>query len=220
MFARRPSSETREALLARQAAEPRTSVHEAHRQPLGLSPAAFLGTLSLATFLLVLVLLITGVWIGAIIALGILTALMSLLIPAVRHDPESRAARTARRGLIQTTGTARFAAVATRTWTDAGISLLHLKRERLHLRRQLDSRLAPLGEAVHRGDQARAQELNAQADRLEHELTEIDRLVAAIIDDARRTVEREKANAQLTEALPATDGTPRSRRLTRRERRP
>ena len=202
MFTRQPSAHTRE-LLASQNPRPRASIHESHRRPLGAPPPAFLGALSLAALLLVLILLITGSWIGAIIALGAFIGLITLFIPAVRHDPNSQAARVTRRSVSNATNSARFAAVAARAWTHAGISLLHVKQRRLRLKRELHSQLAPLGQAVHRGDQARAEDLKARADELEQQLQDIDGNALAIVEGAREVVEREKATSQPTQTLPA-----------------
>jgi hypothetical protein len=204
MFIRRPSADTRE-LLASQDTRPRASIHESHRRPFGAPPPAFLGALSLAALLLVLILLLTGSWIGAVIALGAFIGLITLFIPAVRHHPDSQAARVTRRGVSNATNSARFAAVATRAWARAGISLLNIKQRRLRLKRELHSQLTPLGKAVHQGDRARAEDLKARADELEQQLQEIDANASAIVEGAREAVEREKATSQATQTLPATE---------------
>jgi hypothetical protein len=203
-FTHRPSADTRE-FLASQDSRPRASIHESHRRPLGAPPPAFLGALSLAALLLVLILLITGSWIGATIALGAFIGLITLFIPAVRHDPDSQAARLTRRSVSNATNSTRFAAVAARSWTQAGISLLKIKQRRLRLKRELRSQLTPLGEAVHHGDQARAEDLKARADELEKQLEMIDADASAIVEGAREAVEREKTTSQPTQTLPPTE---------------
>jgi hypothetical protein len=203
IFTRRPSSDTRELLESELA--PRRSIHEAYRRPLGTQPPAFLGALGLVALVLGLILLITGPWISAVLALGVFFALIGLFIPAVRHDPNSQVARTTRRSVNRVTSTTRFAVVAARTWAQAAVSLLRIKQRRLRVKRELHSQLTPLGKAVHREDQERVQQLKAVADRLEQQLEEIDSDASAIVEGARETVEREKASSQSTETLPATE---------------
>jgi uncharacterized membrane protein YphA (DoxX/SURF4 family) len=201
MFTRRPSSDTRE-LLESELAQPRRSIHEAYRRPLGAQPPAFLGALSVVALILGVILLITGPWISAVIALVVFVGLITVFTAAVRHDPHSQAAQMARRSVNNLRSMARFGAVAVRTWARAAVSLLHIKQRRLRIKRELHSQLTPLGEAVHRGDQERAQQLKAQAERLERQLNEIDSKASAILEDARETVEREKSGSQSTQALP------------------
>jgi hypothetical protein len=98
---------------------------------------------------------------------------------------------------------ARFVAVAARAWAVAAVALLGIKQQRLRVRRELHSQLTPLGEAVHRGDQARVEQLKTQAEQLEQQLTTIDRNGSTVVEHARETVEREKASSQATQALPS-----------------
>ena len=78
-------------LLESELAPPRR-IHEAHRRPLGAHPPAFLGALGLVALIIGLILLITGPWISAIIALAVFIGLIGLFIPAVRHEPHSQVA--------------------------------------------------------------------------------------------------------------------------------
>ena len=203
MFTRRPSSDTRELLESELA--PRHSIHEAHRRPLGAQPPAFVGALGLVALILGLILLVTGPLISAVIALAVFVGLIGLFIPAVRHDPQSQIAQTTRRCVNRIMTIARFTAVATRAWAGATVSLVRVKQRRLRVKRELHSRLGPLGEAVHRGDEAHVQQLKAQADQLEQQLKEIDSDASAIVEGAREAVEREKASSQPTQALPVTE---------------
>jgi hypothetical protein len=204
MLTRRPSSDTRE-LLESELTQPRRSIHEAYRRPLGAQPPTFLGALSLVALILGLILLITGPLISAIIALGVFLGLITLFIPAARHDPHSPVARITRRSVNSVTRIARFAGVAARAWAQATVSLLRIKQRRLRIKRELHNQLTPLGDAVHRGDEARVQQLKAQADKLEQQLNEIDSSASAVVEGARRAVDREKASSQSTQALPAIE---------------
>lgn len=203
MFAHPPSQDARE-LLESEFRRPRRSVHEAYRRPLGAQPPLFLGALSVLALILGVILLITGPWISAVIALGVFIGLIALFIPAIRHDPHSQAARMARRSVNSTMSTARFVTVAAGAWAQAAVSLLHVKQRRLRIKHELRSRLSPLGEAVHRGDEGRVAQLKAQAEKLEAQLKEIDSSASAIVGGAREAVEREKASSQSTQALPVT----------------
>lgn len=204
MFTHRPSGDTRE-LLAEQSARPAMSVHEAHRRPLGAPPAALLGAITLGALLVAIILIATGAWIGAVIALGVFLGACTLFLSAIRHDPNSTAALLTRRSTARARTTARFVAVAARAWARAGMSLLHIMQQRVRLRHELRRQLSPLGAAVHEGDQTRAAEIKAHAEELERKLAESDRQASSAIEQAREIVEREKATAQPTQTLRQDD---------------
>jgi septal ring factor EnvC (AmiA/AmiB activator) len=73
--------------------------------------------------------------------------------------------------------------------------------------------LAPLGEAVHRGDDQRAQSLKAEADRLEHAIEQTELEASAVRDALDQDVDRERAPIVPTQALtPQTTRAPAPRR--------
>lgn len=200
MFTHRPSEDTRE-WLAEERDRPAMSLHEAQRRPLGAPPAALLGAITIAALVAAILLAASGAWIGAVIALGVSLGACALLPSAIRHDPDSPGTHLARRSATRANSTARFVAVAARAWARAAVSLLRIKQQRIRVRHELRRQLAPLGEAVHQGDQSRADEIKAQAEVLERKLTESDGHASRAIEEAREIVERERATTQSTEAL-------------------
>jgi hypothetical protein len=217
MLTGRPSPETRE-LLAGLPDDPHTRIHEAQRRPFGAHPAPLLGGLALASLVIAIVLIAAGVWVVAVIALGLGLGAIALFIPAIRHDPTAPTARASRRAAAQATATAGLVAVTARTWARAAVSLLEIKRRRVRLRRRLHRQMGPLGEAVYRGEDERAEVLKASAARLEQELGDADRQASAVVSRARERTGREKATVQPTQELPAdpVEAGARSPRLARR----
>src|SRR5579884_4273274 len=166
------------------------TLHEAHRRPLGLEPAAVLALAGGIALLSCVILFAAGAWIAAVILLGVSCGLGALFLVAVGREPETRLARWTLRTLARAGALRRLAAVAARAWWRGG-------RLRLRLRR----RLPALGEAVHRGEERRAAELRAQTAALEAQLRAAERDRAAAREAARRAIARERARAEATGRL-------------------
>lgn len=201
MLTHRPSEDTLEH-LAEEGARPAMSFHDAQRRPLGAPPAAVLGAITIAALVAAMLLAASGAWIGAVIALGVSLGACTLLPAAIRHDPDLPGTHVARRSATRAKSTAWFVAIAARAWTRAAVSLLHIKQRRVRVRRELRQQLAPLGDAVHQGDQARADEIKAHVEVLERKLAESEGHASSAIEQAREIVERERATTQPTRALP------------------
>lgn len=201
MLAHKPSRETRE-FLARRPLDQRTTIHQAHRRPLGLDPDAVLTGVSVIGLVLAIVLFATGAWIAGVIVFVLATTSIALLAVAVRREPNARFARPGHRALTSAAGFLQFALRAGRAWAPALVSLAGFKRHRHRLRRELRGQLAPLGEAVYREDHARAERLKAQAARLDQAVEEADRQASAMLDRTRGEMRRERATVRPTETLP------------------
>jgi hypothetical protein len=133
---------------------------------------------------------------------------------ATENDPNSHTARLARIAEERARGRARLAAVTGRAWSRAAPELVRIRARQQRLHRELDSRLAPLGEAVRRGDDQRVQSLKAEASRLEHAIAEAQRDQSAVREALEHDVEHERAPIARTEAL-----TPQATRASRTARR-
>jgi hypothetical protein len=158
------------------------------------------------------VLFATGVWIGGVILLAAGLASGALLASAIRHEPSSGIARMARKALTRAGGFATFALRASLTWASALVSLADIRRRRHRLRRELRGQLAPLGEAVHRQDRARAERLKAHAAQLDQAVEEADRQAEAVLDRTRQEVREERSTVEATETLPRLRSGPSGRR--------
>jgi hypothetical protein len=179
-----------------------STVHEVHRRPFGVGPAALLGGFAALALVAAIVLFAVGLWIVGIVALGLAGGSIALFWPAIRHEPGSRTARLTSRAVSRARATARFTAVRAWAWGRAGLQLGRIRRRRRRLRKALQSQLTPLGEAVYRDERERAASLKAQARELEHALERAEHEASAVLSAARQEIARERATAQPTQALP------------------
>lgn len=178
-----------------------TTVHWAQRRPLGIGPATLLAGLAGITFVCAIVMLIAGSWPAGIVLLAASATEICLFRVAARREPDSGGARAVRVAGRRTDGLVRVSSVMVRASTQTGVELARLWHRRQLLRVQLRRRLTPLGEAVYRNDQARAEQLKAQARDLEQRLGEADARAAAAKAAMRAEIERERAPAQGTQRL-------------------
>jgi hypothetical protein len=198
------SGETLELPLPRHGVASAQSLYAVHRRPFGAHPVPFLAALA-AGFLLVAVLLFAlAGWVGGIIVLCFGLATAVLFLAAARSAPEAPLARRTLSAEARICAVTRLLAVGLRVWTRAGIQLLQFRARRRRLRRELEQRLAPLGEAVHRGDDTRAERIRAQAGEIERALQANHRASSAVITGARGEFERERDAAGSTRVIPTT----------------
>lgn len=179
-----------------------TTVHWAHRRPLGLGPATLLTGLAGITFAFAIVMFAVGSWAAALVLLAASATEVCLFLVAVRRDPDAHSARVARLAARQTDGLMRLSAVTIRASTHTGVELARLWHRRRRLRTQFRRRLTPLGEAVYHDDQHRAKQLKAQAKQLDRELGETDRRAAEAFASLREEIDRERLPNQGTQRLP------------------
>lgn len=206
------SGETLELRAGPVVADPRTAadvpaaasapaVHQAHRRPLGIHPVPLLGGLGAILLVAAIVLLAVGSWVAGLILLGIGAASLALFSGGVRREPDAPVVRL----VLRTTGRARavggLMAVAIRAWARAAVDLIRIRGRQRRLRHELKANLAPLGEAVHRDDEQRAQALKQQAAEIDQQLGQAKRDASAAVAEARRQIERERSTIQPTEAF-------------------
>jgi len=133
----------------------------------------------------------------------LITGVLAAFVRAgIGRDPASRLARAWRRASARIHTQARLVAVSIRAWSAAAAELVRVRLRRLRLRRQLREQLRPLGEAVYRNQPQRARAIKAHAEAVERELLDSQREDAALVGAAREAIDRERAPAQPTEALP------------------
>ena len=178
------------------------TIHRVYRRPLGAGPAPLLGGLSAIALLAGLVLLFTGSVIAGLIVLALTLALTAMFRAATRHEPDSQAARLTAVAEDRARSRTRLAAATGRAWSRAAPELVRIRMRQQRLHRDLEAKLQPLGEAVHRGDQGRVQELSAQATALENAIRKAEREALLVREELEHGVERERATSTPTEALP------------------
>jgi type IV secretory pathway TrbD component len=198
-FVRPNRSDTDELELPR--AEPLgvpPTVYHAEPRAFGLLSPALLAAAAAACFVLAIVLFALGSWAGATLLIGLTAVAGAFFVVAATRDPRSRTARASAelRGFVALAGTSACA------WSRAGREVLRLRVDRLRLHTALRGRLLELGEAVHRDDAVRAEQLKAETRAIEAALAECDRLLAAAVARARGEVGDERLSAQRTRVLP------------------
>jgi hypothetical protein len=183
----------------------RPTLHTTGRRPFGLSAPAFSAAVGGGAVVLAIVLFAVGVTVGGVVALLVAVAAGLLFRTAVAREPESEAARLARRAIVETSSKSRLGAVSLRAFGAAWLEVLRLRGRRRRLERELNARLAPLGQAVLRDQTGRIEVLKAQAELAETQLGEVERKISTVLARAREQVDRERSVAQPTEALTIDD---------------
>ena len=181
------------------------TVHHVHRRPFGLSPAPLLAGLAAGLIVIALLLIVLGSWVAGIVFLAMAGVAVSFLAIAARREPDEHASRLAIIAAGRADGWARLTAVAVRASARAGLELARLWLRRRRLRFELRRQLAPLGDAVHRGDQGRVEQLKARADELSQAIQETDRRSSEAITALRNQLGRAHAVSHSTERLPVVD---------------
>lgn len=202
--------DTEHMLPEREVQFPRT-IHWAHRRPLGLGPGSLLAALAAITLVFAIVMFAVGSWAAGIVLLAASATEICLFLVAVRREPDSPGARVTRVAASRTDGLARMTGVTVRASTRTGVELARLWHRRAVLRIQLRRRLMPLGEAVYHDDSVRAEQLKAEAHRLDQQLGEAERLAAEARAALQEEIERERVTTQGTHQMPVA-GESRSER--------
>ena len=178
------------------------TLHHVQRRVFGVEPLPLLFGASALALLVGVVLLVSGDPIPAIVLLLITGVLAAFVRTGIERDPASRVGRAWRLASARIHTQARLVAVSIRAWSAAAAQLVRVRLRRLRLRRQLREQLRPLGEAVYRNQPQRARAIKAHAEAVERELLDSQREDAALVGAAREAIDRERAPAQPTEALP------------------
>jgi septal ring factor EnvC (AmiA/AmiB activator) len=160
-----------------------------------------LGLVSAVVFVVGLILLLGGSVLSGLVLMAVTLALTALFRVATRDEPNSHTARLAVIAEDRARGHARLAAATGRAWSRAAPELVRIRARQQRLNRELKSRLAPLGEAVHRGDDQRVESLKAEADRLELAIEQAEREASAVREAVEHDVDRERAPILPTQAL-------------------
>lgn len=182
-------------------ARPAASLHRAERRPLGMTPLPFLAGLAVAALVLGVVLGAAVSWIPGIGLLVVAGAMCGLLVAGMRRQPESPLAMLLAGLAVRLRDLSGFGVACGRTWSRTVAQVLSLRWRRLRLERDLRHRMAPLGEAVHRGDATRADQLKREAEALQRRLDEIGNREAAVVSSAQSEMERDRLPVQQTEVF-------------------
>ncbi len=180
---------------------PAPSLHRMERRPLGVTPLAFLAGLTVAAFVLAVVLWAAVGWIPGVGLLAVAVALSVLFSTGLRRQPDSPTSQVMAGVLVRLRDLTAFLASSGRTWGRTGAEVMSLRWRRVRVERELRQRLKPLGEAVHQGDAERTDALKVEAAALQRRLDELGSREAAAVSAAQSEIERERAPVQSTEVF-------------------
>jgi hypothetical protein len=177
------------------------SLHRLERRPLGVTPLPFLAGLTVAAFLLAVVLWAAVGWIPGVGLLAVAVVLSGLFSSGLRRQPDSPTSQLMSGLLVRLRDLTAFLTSSGRTWSRTGAEVMSLRWRRVQLERDLRQRLKPLGEAVHQGDAERTDTLKSEAAGLQRRLDELGSREAAAVSSAQSEIERERAPVQPTEVF-------------------
>jgi type IV secretory pathway TrbD component len=174
------------------------TVYRAEPRAFGVLSPALLAAAAAALSVLAIALFALGSWALATFVIGLGSLGGAFFVVAASRDPRSRTVRAA----ADLRGLAALGAASASAWSRAGRDALRLRCDRIRLHALLRARFTELGEAVHREDAARTDELKAETRALESAMKECDRLLAATLARARGRVGQERLSGQRTRILP------------------
>jgi hypothetical protein len=186
---------------ALQRSAPQAAVALAEPRLLGVAAVPLLSALLTLALVIAVVLFAIGGWVGGLVMLAVGLGLLGLLVGAVRRGADSPAGSALLAAVERVSAGVRVAGVTASAWLGATVRVANIRGRQLRLRADLRHRLTPLGEAVHRGEDARASEIDAEAHRVERELQDCERELRKILGGARLQIERERARGAPTEEL-------------------
>lgn len=184
------------------------TLHRSHRRPLGAHPVPLLGGVGGVALLLAIILLADGAIIAGLVVLMLAVPLLGLFVGGVMREPSAPAARSSLQLAHRLRSLTGLFAVSVRAESRAGIGLARVRSHQRQLRRELSAMMAPLGEAVHRGDQLQADALKRRTAELERQIESLEAEASRLSATAREEMARERATAQPTRTLASAPAEP------------
>jgi hypothetical protein len=161
--------------------------------------------------LVAIVLLADGAIVGGLVVLMLAIPLLGLFAGGVMREPDAPAAGRSLQLIHRIRSLAGFLAVGVRAEGRAGVGLARVRGRQHQLRRELGAIMAPLGEAVHRGDQPRVDALARRATKIERELERLDDEASGLSAAARQELAVERATIQPTRTFMSIPAEPNRR---------
>ena len=173
--------------------------HVSERRYFGVPPGSVLLVLGILGLIAGVVLLATGLWPWALIALGISLFLFTGFVSAERHSPggEGRAART----FSSVKTRAEVAKETVAAHSSARIELARLRRETSGLAKQRSERARELGEAVYAKNTAATKELKQRMKEIDDEVASKEARMAQVTMDAEQRIGKAKLEVQPTQVV-------------------
>jgi hypothetical protein len=178
--------------------------HVSQRRLFGVPPSSVLLGLGVVGVIVAIVLLATGNWPWALIALGISLFLFTGFASQARRLPDE-AGSPGRVSLGAITSVRSRAGAAKETIAAHGsarLDLLRLRRDVAGLSRERSERARELGEAVYAKNTKATKDLKERMQEIDDEIASKEGQMAQVTMDATDRIERAKMQVQPTEVLP------------------
>jgi zinc-ribbon domain len=178
--------------------------HVSQRRLFGVPPATVLLGLSLVGVIIAIVLLVTGNWPWALIALGVALFLFTGYSSELRRLPDG-AGSTGRASVGAISAVRSRAGAAKETIAAHGsarLELARIRREIGGLSRQRGDRARELGEAVYAKNTKATKDLKERMKDIDDEIAAKEGRMAQVTMDATDRIERARMQVQPTEVMP------------------
>jgi hypothetical protein len=177
------------------------TLHRSHRRLFGAHPIPLLGGAGGVALVVAIVLIADGAIVGGLVVLMLAVPLLGLFAGGIVREPDAPAAGRSLQLVYRIRSLAGFVAVGARAEGRAGVGLARVRGRQYQLRHELKAMMAPLGEAVHRGDRARVDSLARRAKKIERELDQLDDEASRLSAAAREELADERATIQPTRSF-------------------
>jgi zinc-ribbon domain len=148
-----------------------------------------------------IVLVALGTWVVGLVLVGIALLLLAIALEAARRRPEVAADGTPGRALGSVRARAGAATDVLLARTTARREILRWRKELMVLDSTRSDLTRELGEAVHGGDEARADEARGRLEAVDEAIAAKQREIARIAEEAAERVSRAKLDVQPTELV-------------------
>jgi hypothetical protein len=178
--------------------------HVSQRQLFGVPPSSVLLGLGALGLIAAIVLLVTGNWPWALIALGIALFLFTGFLNQSRRLPDDSGAagRVSVNALSSVRSRAGAAKETIAAHGSARLELVRLRREIGTLARERGERARELGEAVYAENDGAADDSKRRMKEIDDEIASKEGQMAQVTMDAANRIERARMQVQPTEILP------------------
>jgi zinc-ribbon domain len=178
--------------------------HVSQRQLFGVPPSSMLLGLGVVGLIAAVVLLATGNWPWALIALGVALFLFTGFLNQARRLPDDSGApgRVSVNALSSVRSRAGAAKETIAAHGGARLELVRLRREISGLVRDRREHARELGEAVYAENEAAADDSKRRMKEIDDEIASKEGQMAQVTMDATNRIERAKMQVQPTEILP------------------
>jgi hypothetical protein len=164
----------------------------------GIAPPTVLLGVASATLTVAIMLAVLAHWLAALVLAATVLLEIALFLSVARRKPDTVVARMSTRAVQRAREHASWLVEATSVRNEAGRRLTPLRRELLELTGQRERLLRDLGTAVYEGDDAAAQRLTGELQRLDEARQRNEAEMIAITESAKERLTAGRLRVQPT----------------------